>query len=500
MARLTHIVAGTLIGLGLAACGGGAGTGESAIAGSSATTALAAEAASWTECASEDRICEFSGSREVRYGANGTYVTRILTGPVECSNAAFGDPLPGADKSCSYSSGDAQTPPPSPLPPPPPAEWTYCAAEDRLCSFTGTREVRYGANGTFAHQTLTGPIQCSNAVFGDPLPGVDKACSYSAAVSTPPEAGWKIIDLGTLGGEETTAVDINDAGSIVGTSQLPNGARRAFLFQNGQMINLGTLAGDDGSSAAAINRAGQIVGNSGSARAFTYGGSMSEVKLPFGAAHLQVRDINDSGDILINYARTTDGRCSDIQACNYIVRANNPIDLEHKTSTGREISNAGVILGHSGNSREPAILYNINDGTSKSIASVPSGPGFPYHMAPNDMNNKSEVVGVTGYGRPYVYRDGLAADINTVIEGNVSAVSALNDNGDMVGTLGADGSRTVFVYDHGKKQLIDLNTLPAVKAANWILQDVKAINNGRQIIGHGLNNDGKRRAFLLTPN
>lgn len=50
-----------------------------------------------------------------------------------------------------------------------------------MCNFDGTREVRYGLNGTWFYKTATGGIACTNADFGgDPLFGVDKICEYGA--------------------------------------------------------------------------------------------------------------------------------------------------------------------------------------------------------------------------------------------------------------------------------------------------------------------------------
>lgn len=68
------------------------------------TTIPAAVTVTWTNCAVQNRICKVPGTREVRYGAAGSFVSRIVTGSVKCSNAVFGDPKPGYAKSCSYSS------------------------------------------------------------------------------------------------------------------------------------------------------------------------------------------------------------------------------------------------------------------------------------------------------------------------------------------------------------------------------------------------------------
>jgi hypothetical protein len=137
---------------------------------------------SWTNCASEGATCSFSGTREVRYGSGSTFVTKTFTGSATCSNAVFGDPTPNVAKTCSFASTTSSTPTPTPTPTPSPsATWTACGSEGATCSFSGTRDVRYGSGTTFVTKTFTGSAQCSNAVFGDPTPYVAKSCSVSSA-------------------------------------------------------------------------------------------------------------------------------------------------------------------------------------------------------------------------------------------------------------------------------------------------------------------------------
>jgi hypothetical protein len=64
----------------------------------------------------------------------------------------------------------------------------FCANEGGYCSFTGTRIVRYGAQGKYVTKTLTGGTPCTNEVFGDPIVNVAKVCELAvtaSATSTP---------------------------------------------------------------------------------------------------------------------------------------------------------------------------------------------------------------------------------------------------------------------------------------------------------------------------
>jgi probable HAF family extracellular repeat protein len=79
-----------------------------------------------------------------------------------------------------------------------------------------------------------------------------------------------MTDLGTLGGDESCALAVNNVGQVVGWSQrtadpydanelYPPPIRRAFLWQNGVMTDLGTLGGLN-SEAYGITEDGWVVG------------------------------------------------------------------------------------------------------------------------------------------------------------------------------------------------------------------------------------------------
>jgi len=118
----------------------------------------------WTFCADESGTCTFTGRQRVRFGKAGKYDYAILAGPVSCALATFGpDPIPNTLKSCAISS----------------ELYTFCAAEEGTCAFTGTKQVRFGANGQWATLSATGGVACNATTFGrDPLPNVVKTCEY----------------------------------------------------------------------------------------------------------------------------------------------------------------------------------------------------------------------------------------------------------------------------------------------------------------------------------
>jgi Glycosyl hydrolase family 59 len=128
----------------------------------------------WTQCASENGTCSFSGTAAVAYGVNGQYVYGNFTNGTSCSNGVFGDPFVGVVKSCFVSTSFVS---------PAPGVWTQCASENGICFFTGTMQVAYGNSGHYNYGTFTNGTACNNSVFPDPDVGVVKAC-FTAPTST----------------------------------------------------------------------------------------------------------------------------------------------------------------------------------------------------------------------------------------------------------------------------------------------------------------------------
>jgi len=97
--------------------------------------------------------------------------------PAACSGCGAGIVNAAAAVNAALASATTTTTTP---PPPTTVTWTTCATEGGVCSFSGTRDVRYGTATSYVTKTFTGSVKCSNLVFGDPAHGFVKSCSYSS--------------------------------------------------------------------------------------------------------------------------------------------------------------------------------------------------------------------------------------------------------------------------------------------------------------------------------
>ena len=135
----------------------------------SAGDSAAQTSTSWSYCASEGGQCNFSGTREVRYGANGNYAYGIFTNGVSCNNGVFGDPLSGIVKECQFGDGASQSSSStqnntSPTTPTNDSSWSYCASEGGQCNFSGTGK------------SVTAPTVIIPMAYSPTAPTVTTAC------------------------------------------------------------------------------------------------------------------------------------------------------------------------------------------------------------------------------------------------------------------------------------------------------------------------------------
>jgi probable HAF family extracellular repeat protein len=130
----------------------------------------------------------------------------------------------------------------------------------------GTRGWRWQGGtmtmlGTLGGGTFAYAINSSGSVAGS-------SCGEGCAASHAALLDGNVVDLGVFSGDANSVAEgINSGGQVVGLSWGSN--YHAVLWQNGQIINLGTLGGDFG-EAKGINVSGQIVGQSKNAAGKTH--------------------------------------------------------------------------------------------------------------------------------------------------------------------------------------------------------------------------------------
>ena len=351
--------------------------------------------------------------------------------------------------------------------------------------------------------------------------GLVDASTANAANTT-----YAIKDLGTLGyGGLIEVNDINNSGQVVGTSNTYTTTleTHAFLYEDGQMKDLGTLpdAKCSLSRGLGINDAGQVVGIScasdGNMHIFLYSKStgMQDLGVQYNGCNgpyfrwnggwelgVGTMGINDSGQIVgcrssngDSYAHASlyeDGQWKDLGTL--------PGGL---TSAAYAINDSGQVVGYSEQRECPpfcttnrAILYSESTGMKDSGMPLES-PN--YSGKASDINASGQVVGYSGHA--YLYSGGQWQNLGTLPGGCGSQAYGINDAGQVVGTSQTTeepcGNPHAFLYSDGQMQ--DLNNLiPA--DSGWTLDQAMKINNSGQIVGEGhINGQAQNSLFLASP-
>jgi probable HAF family extracellular repeat protein len=363
---------------------------------------------------------------------------------------------------------------------------------------------------------------------------------------TPSTYTIREIDLVLPGYESGGASGINDRGQIVGTSIIIDRSTfriskaHAVLWQEDQLIDLGTLSGtDDGCSAertcssmaAAINERGQIVGvsdivsNSTSPQRHAVlwqDGIISDLGTLANGTLSEALALNNRGQVVGHSCTDPTPNQSDFYNCRergFVWEAGYMMELGVLPSLACEtygcttyasaINDRGEIVGASvlrvGYVTPEAVLWRNGQITD---LGTPSGFARSWPTAINDKGEIAGVLATSSFGHAGLWERGSIFDLGTLsptYDCNgppcVSEVYAINNKGQAVGysQLSAVNSYQIsvraFIWQHG--QMTDLNDLiPA--DSGWALTSATAINNRGQIVGAGLH-DGQQRTFLLTP-
>lgn len=304
---------------------------------------------------------------------------------------------------------------------------------------------------------------------------------------------YSITDLGTLGGLETYAYGINNAGQVVGQSSINgNGQSRAFLWENGAISELANLGNNSFSSARDINDKGQVVGNSSQGVFVWENGNVTYLD----KYATSVRAINDVGQV-VGGGTDDDDDLPYEQSFFWENGTLTPIRIG-RDSFSYDINNLGQVVGSAGPGQRGFLWENGE------VTILPTLGG--QQSAAFGINDKEQIVGVASIPRPddpffrednhaFLWENGNIIDLGT-LGGDYSFATDINENTQVVGgSLTSTGERSGFLWENGT--MFDLNSLlPA--DSGWNVYEPFAINDKGQIAGNGILN-GQNRAFLLTP-
>ena len=118
------------------------------------------------------------------------------------------------------------------------------------------------------------------------------------------------------------------------------------------------------------------------------------------------------------------------------------------------------------------------------------------------INDAGQVAGdVLGNGTSdaFLYSNGTATFLEN-LSGTNSSAQDINNAGQVVGYTYGTGNpfdTQAFLYHQGS--LTNLNSLLDSTGKGWNLLGAIAINNNGQIVGEGLNPNGQRAGYLLSP-
>jgi probable HAF family extracellular repeat protein len=340
---------------------------------------------------------------------------------------------------------------------------------------------------------------------------------------------YYFLKLGTLGGSDNFASDINNRSQVGGASLLKkNEVEHAQLWadRSQRSTDLGTLGGpNSGIFEHNHGTLGQFVGWSEASKTDPH----AEDYCGFGTTHIclafswrsgkmtslptlggnndEANDVNDRGQIVGDAeTNTKDRNCIAPAVFDYrgvIWQPNGRIKTlppypGDTVSYAFSINQSGDAVGNSGSCASPldrAILW-------RNGATIKLGSLGGTSVEADDINDLDQVVGFGFLAgdtaiHAFFWQSGTMSDLGT-LPGDVDSFAyGLNDKAQIVGAS-CDASENCrgFIWQNGS--MMDLNLLMAPNSS-WDLYYGGDINDAGQIAGAAFNNQGFERAVVLLP-
>ena len=377
-------------------------------------------------------------------------------------------------------------------------------------SAPGTYRIGYRARGTLVDGNQEVVSEIAYYTFVVP--------EAQLAQPPEPEAGllFNIVNLGTLGGPSSFALDVNESRQVTGNSRFTNANTRlhAFVWGENTITDIGYLTnGVEFSRGYAINDAGVIVGESDNniSKAFLWDGTNMVDIGTLGGASAVAHDINNAGEVVGASSNGSASRPYKRLANGTFVDLGTLLGTTNSSGRAWGINEAGDAVGlsrNAANTTSQATLWS--GGGITALGSLNGGTNFSQAYAINDSNvvvgssvaGKVSPTSLTDLTHAFVWTNGVMVDLGAH-PWNTNYIHSeakdVNNAGEIVGYAAKfSGSPTsggaAMLWRDG--QAMDLNTLVSA-GSGWILQSAEGINDLGDITGYG-SYQGQTRAFLLV--
>jgi probable HAF family extracellular repeat protein len=249
-------------------------------------------------------------------------------------------------------------------------------------------------------------------------------------------ASGVVTDLGAFGGRYSYATAINEGGSVAGNLGTVAGAEHAFLYQHGVMHDIGVAF------AAGMNASGAVVGrktasDGSGATGFVYRNGVLNELGRLGSGNMSMAAaINDAGQVVGESNIAVDGQ---VPTHPYLYDGVTLHDLGTLASCGVNsavvINNAGQVAGYSEAQDGLMHAFFYEHGVMSDLGSFGG-----LDITIGGMNQHGQVVG-TGNTRDgpdvaFISSDGALVDLNTLVDPalgwRITSAIDINDHGQII--------------------------------------------------------------------
>jgi probable HAF family extracellular repeat protein len=315
-------------------------------------------------------------------------------------------------------------------------------------------------------------------------------CLLAAAAQPHRGTHWTIVNLGVPSGAEgSRALGVNNRGDVVGDGSARSGcctySNRPFLWQHGIAIDLmppGQPPNPSIAQAVDISDRGTAIVQMDMGRIFMWRDGVA-TQLPFAGV---AKDINRHDAVVGSVQAGFSSHAFIFQ--NGVLYDLGTLGGIRSDAFG--VNNLGTVVGQSRTTDSGDHAFVFENGVMRDIGTFGGEASIAL-----DVNDRGTVVGVAEEPsrQAFAFIWDAAGGMRKLLDMPSSAV-AINNRGDIVGTIGISGS---FLISDGV--LTRLESLPEVKAAGFTAIQPEDINERGWIAGTGTLASGGARAVLLIP-